>query len=137
MLTHPPFSVWTWKSQLIQSDYVGVIMDLNMAGVTLNCSNLEEGIYLWWGGMLSNLLYFRQLSHVLIMFLLDFHWMMKFPTFLSQGDSGGGVVYKKMIYGVIAFTANGTHGCVAAAGYVDICKYQQWIENTAGVTFQP
>ncbi|XP_040893232.1 enteropeptidase-like [Toxotes jaculatrix] len=50
---------------------------------------------------------------------------------VCYGDSGGGVVYKRRIYGVISFTGNGTHACVRAAGFVNVCHepYLQWIQN--------
>ncbi|XP_034544030.1 trypsin-like [Notolabrus celidotus] len=56
---------------------------------------------------------------------------------ISLGDSGGGVVYNNMIYGVNAFTRSGTYGCVAPAGFVDVCEYKEWIEKTAGIKFEP
>lgn len=51
---------------------------------------------------------------------------------LSQGDSGGGVIYKDMIYGVISFTGNPTHACVEPVAFMDICnpEYNQWIRDT-------
>ncbi|XP_037620438.1 kallikrein-15-like [Sebastes umbrosus] len=51
----------------------------------------------------------------------------------SVGDSGGGVVFNGMIYGVNAFVGNDTHGTVAPAGFMDVCKYMKWISNTIGI----
>ncbi|KAL7404689.1 hypothetical protein ABVT39_018374 [Epinephelus coioides] len=53
----------------------------------------------------------------------------------SHGDSGGGVVYNGMIYGVISFTANATHACVEAAAMMDVCEYKEWIESKTGSVF--
>ncbi|XP_034535189.1 anionic trypsin-2-like [Notolabrus celidotus] len=55
----------------------------------------------------------------------------------SPGDSGGGVVYNNMIYGVHTFTLNSDYGCVAPAGFVDVCEYKEWIKKTAGIKFEP
>lgn len=46
-----------------------------------------------------------------------------------QGDSGGGVVVKDTIYGVHSVTGNETHAHAEDAGFMDVCKYQKWIED--------
>uniref|UniRef100_UPI003AAC021C thrombin-like enzyme elegaxobin-1 isoform X2 n=1 Tax=Centroberyx gerrardi TaxID=166262 RepID=UPI003AAC021C len=50
---------------------------------------------------------------------------------ICLGDSGGGVVYKNQIYGVISFTGNATHACVEPAGFMDVCAYKDWIKKIA------
>ncbi|KAL7404656.1 hypothetical protein ABVT39_017669 [Epinephelus coioides] len=54
---------------------------------------------------------------------------------VSHGDSGGGVVYNDMIYGVNSFVANATHACVDAVAMMDVCEYKEWIESTTGSVF--
>lgn len=49
----------------------------------------------------------------------------------SQGDSGGGVVYKEMIYGV--HSSSGVIACAQEARFMDVCKYKDWIKKTAGI----
>lgn len=51
---------------------------------------------------------------------------------LLQGDSGGGVVYKNKIYGVISFLGNAQNVCAKASAYMDVCndKYFSWIRET-------
>ncbi|XP_054460550.1 anionic trypsin-2-like [Anoplopoma fimbria] len=65
------------------------------------------------------------------------HWLCikKDEVDISPGDSGGGVVYNNRIYGVISFTGNGTHACVAPAGFMDVCEkvYMDWIVKTTGI----
>nr|XP_046229425.1 cationic trypsin-like isoform X2 [Scatophagus argus] len=48
------------------------------------------------------------------------------------GDSGGGVVFNNMIYGVISFTGSPSHALAEAAGFMDVCEYSQWIQQTIG-----
>ena len=48
----------------------------------------------------------------------------------SQRDSGGGVVYKKKIYGVISFTGDPGNACTEAVGFMDVCEYKKWIQDT-------
>ncbi|XP_060892773.1 anionic trypsin-2-like [Labrus mixtus] len=54
---------------------------------------------------------------------------------ISLGDSGGGVVHGSKIYGVISFTMNGTHACVAPAAFMDVCqpRYKDWIRRMTGL----
>lgn len=51
---------------------------------------------------------------------------------LSQGDSGGGVVYKDKIYGVISFLGDPYNVCRTASAFMDLCnpKYAKWISKT-------
>uniref|UniRef100_A0A3P8SI47 Peptidase S1 domain-containing protein n=1 Tax=Amphiprion percula TaxID=161767 RepID=A0A3P8SI47_AMPPE len=51
---------------------------------------------------------------------------------LTQGDSGGGVVYKNKLYGVMSFTGDMDHVCTAPAAFMDICnqEYLKWIKDT-------
>ncbi|XP_078022524.1 anionic trypsin-2-like isoform X1 [Epinephelus lanceolatus] len=51
---------------------------------------------------------------------------------ISPGDSGGGVVYNDMIYGVISFHGN---DCVEAAAVMDVCGYKEWIIRKTGSIF--
>ncbi|XP_074487023.1 glandular kallikrein-like [Sebastes fasciatus] len=51
----------------------------------------------------------------------------------SPGDSGGGVVFNGMIYGVHVFGTNVTHACVATNGFMDVCEYMDWIVTTTGI----
>uniref|UniRef100_A0A3P9PQZ0 Peptidase S1 domain-containing protein n=1 Tax=Poecilia reticulata TaxID=8081 RepID=A0A3P9PQZ0_POERE len=48
-----------------------------------------------------------------------------------QGDSGGAVVYRDMIYGVISLT--GKVPCQKSAVIMDVCKYVSWIKRTTGL----
>ncbi len=50
----------------------------------------------------------------------------------SQGDSGGGVVHRNMIYGVISFLGDPHNVCRKAAAFMDICspEYNMWIRQT-------
>lgn len=51
---------------------------------------------------------------------------------VSQGDSGGGAVYKNKIYGVISFLGDPDHVCRKAAAFMDLCdpEYASWINQT-------
>ncbi|XP_015245460.1 PREDICTED: kallikrein-7-like [Cyprinodon variegatus] len=48
----------------------------------------------------------------------------------SRGDSGGGVVYQKKLYGVISFTGDPDFACSEPFGFMDVCEYKEWIEET-------
>ncbi|XP_068575327.1 serine protease 1-like isoform X2 [Cebidichthys violaceus] len=52
---------------------------------------------------------------------------------ISSGDSGGGLVYHGMIYGVNVLSANAT--CRGSAKSMDVCEksYLTWIKTTAGI----
>ncbi|XP_042340350.1 kallikrein-6-like [Plectropomus leopardus] len=59
------------------------------------------------------------------------HWFCgKSPT--VDGDSGGGVVYKDKIYGVISFLGDPDRVCRKAAAFMDLCnpEYATWINQT-------
>uniref|UniRef100_A0A3Q4H2C2 Peptidase S1 domain-containing protein n=1 Tax=Neolamprologus brichardi TaxID=32507 RepID=A0A3Q4H2C2_NEOBR len=43
------------------------------------------------------------------------------------GDSGGGVIYNNMIYGVIK--GGGVHACTRPAVTVNVCPYMNWINQ--------
>uniref|UniRef100_A0A3Q0TCT8 Peptidase S1 domain-containing protein n=1 Tax=Amphilophus citrinellus TaxID=61819 RepID=A0A3Q0TCT8_AMPCI len=49
---------------------------------------------------------------------------------LVSGDSGGGVVYNNRLHGVISFTCDGDHACTEPAGFMNVCSYLGWIQNT-------
>uniref|UniRef100_A0A3Q0RB56 Peptidase S1 domain-containing protein n=1 Tax=Amphilophus citrinellus TaxID=61819 RepID=A0A3Q0RB56_AMPCI len=49
---------------------------------------------------------------------------------LSQGDSGGGVIYNNMIYGV--HKGGGKCACTRPAVSVKVCSYLNWIQQTIG-----
>ncbi|XP_034740804.1 kallikrein-8-like [Etheostoma cragini] len=48
---------------------------------------------------------------------------------ICYGDSGGGVVYKDKIYGIISFLGDPYHVCRRAAAFMDLCnpEYAAWI----------
>uniref|UniRef100_A0A3Q0TCD6 Peptidase S1 domain-containing protein n=1 Tax=Amphilophus citrinellus TaxID=61819 RepID=A0A3Q0TCD6_AMPCI len=50
--------------------------------------------------------------------------------FLSQGDSGGGVIYNNMIYGVHSGT--GVNVCTKPTISANVCSYLLWINQTIG-----
>ncbi|KAI9529098.1 hypothetical protein NQZ68_013405 [Dissostichus eleginoides] len=50
-----------------------------------------------------------------------------------QGDSGGGVVFKKKIYGVISFTGDPVKACVAPSAATNVCHYIDWIKLRTGI----
>ncbi|XP_026215384.1 snake venom serine protease serpentokallikrein-1-like, partial [Anabas testudineus] len=54
---------------------------------------------------------------------------------ISKGNSGGGVVYKDRIYGVITFSGARTHAFVKPAVFMNIYheSYLRWITQTVGV----
>lgn len=47
--------------------------------------------------------------------------------FLFQGDSGGGVIYKDRIYGVISGSKDPCFGGLAVT--VNVCPYMDWINQ--------
>nr|XP_033471310.1 beta-fibrinogenase-like [Epinephelus lanceolatus] len=47
----------------------------------------------------------------------------------SNGDTGGGVVYNGEIYGVIAFTDDTDFAFQEPAGFMNVCKYIDWIKG--------
>ncbi|XP_044201449.1 trypsin-4-like isoform X3 [Thunnus albacares] len=49
-----------------------------------------------------------------------------------DGDSGGGVVYKGKIIGVVSFTGNMSYVCAEPVVFMDICnqEYMKWIKET-------
>ncbi|MEQ2238797.1 hypothetical protein ILYODFUR_036975 [Ilyodon furcidens] len=51
-------------------------------------------------------------------------------TDTSPGDSGGGWVYQDKLYGVHAFTGDPLYACSEPAGFMNVCAYKPWIENT-------
>ncbi|KAI9529099.1 hypothetical protein NQZ68_013406 [Dissostichus eleginoides] len=52
---------------------------------------------------------------------------------VSPGDSGGGVVFKKKIYGVIVYTGDGVKACVAPSAATNVCHYIDWIKRITGI----
>ncbi|XP_042172799.1 trypsin-3-like [Oncorhynchus tshawytscha] len=50
-----------------------------------------------------------------------------------SGDSGGGVVYKDQLYGVIVSDDN-NYACSATSYFMDVCEYKKWIWDTTGIT---
>ncbi|XP_026216130.1 cationic trypsin-like [Anabas testudineus] len=65
------------------------------------------------------------------------HWFCaKSPKVdICKGDSGGGVVYKDRIYGVVTFSGARRHAFVEPAAFMKICNesYLKWITQTVGV----
>lgn len=51
-------------------------------------------------------------------------------TSLLQGDTGGGVVFGNTIYGVISFTGVAKKDDSKFHGFMDVCKYKDWIKTT-------
>ncbi|XP_059192067.1 trypsin-5-like [Centropristis striata] len=49
------------------------------------------------------------------------------------GDSGGGVLFNGMIYGV--HVVSGKYACARHMTYMDVCKFKDWIHDITGVTF--
>ncbi|XP_054916893.1 snake venom serine protease Dav-PA-like [Poeciliopsis prolifica] len=47
------------------------------------------------------------------------------------GDSGGGVIFNKQLYGVIS--AGGINACQRAAFIMDVCEYMEWISKSTGL----
>uniref|UniRef100_A0A4W6DR76 Peptidase S1 domain-containing protein n=1 Tax=Lates calcarifer TaxID=8187 RepID=A0A4W6DR76_LATCA len=54
---------------------------------------------------------------------------------ICKGDSGGGVVFKKQIYGVLVLIGDVKNPCMAPFAFMDICneKYLKWIKETANI----
>ncbi|XP_043970486.1 prostate-specific antigen-like [Gambusia affinis] len=48
----------------------------------------------------------------------------------SQGDSGGGWVFRNRLYGVHVFTGDYIYAHAAPAGFMDVCAYKKWIDDT-------
>ncbi|XP_043972545.1 snake venom serine protease Dav-PA-like isoform X2 [Gambusia affinis] len=46
----------------------------------------------------------------------------------KDGDSGGGVIFNKRLYGVIS--AGGNNACQKAAFIMDVCEYMTWISKS-------
>uniref|UniRef100_A0A8D0CNF3 Trypsin-like n=1 Tax=Scleropages formosus TaxID=113540 RepID=A0A8D0CNF3_SCLFO len=66
----------------------------------------------------TGVLYSNQLSHS------DCSYM-TLNVFLAQGDSGGGLVYNYMIYGVLSTV--GHYKCEDPVLFMDVCSYRTWI----------
>uniref|UniRef100_A0AAQ6AI48 trypsin n=1 Tax=Amphiprion ocellaris TaxID=80972 RepID=A0AAQ6AI48_AMPOC len=51
---------------------------------------------------------------------------------ICYGDSGGGVVHKDKIYGIISFLGDPRYVCRKAAAFMDLCnpQYAAWIKRT-------
>uniref|UniRef100_A0A671WYN7 Anionic trypsin-2-like n=1 Tax=Sparus aurata TaxID=8175 RepID=A0A671WYN7_SPAAU len=54
------------------------------------------------------------------------------PVDSCLGDSGGGVVYKEWIYGVIS--RGHQKACTGPDKYVGVCGYMSWITSITGIT---
>ncbi|XP_044042595.1 snake venom serine protease BthaTL-like isoform X2 [Siniperca chuatsi] len=54
---------------------------------------------------------------------------------VCTGDSGGGVVYKNKIYGVMSFTGDMDYVCTKPTAIMDICnqEYIKWIKDTIDI----
>ncbi|XP_043970485.1 arginine esterase-like [Gambusia affinis] len=48
----------------------------------------------------------------------------------SVGDSGGGWVFRNRLYGVHVFTGSPFYAHAAPAGFMDVCAYKKWIDDT-------
>ncbi|KAK9527197.1 hypothetical protein VZT92_013885 [Zoarces viviparus] len=61
------------------------------------------------------------------------HWLCfnRAGVEVSGGDSGGGVVYNGMIYGVHVLSEKRT--CNLPAASMDVCRYIDWIVRTTGI----
>lgn len=51
-------------------------------------------------------------------------------TSLLQGDSGGGVMVGNTVYGVFSFMGDAEKAHAADVGFMDVCEYKKWIEDT-------
>uniref|UniRef100_A0A3Q1CGT3 Peptidase S1 domain-containing protein n=1 Tax=Amphiprion ocellaris TaxID=80972 RepID=A0A3Q1CGT3_AMPOC len=71
-------------------------------------------------------------ENILIISLQNHDVSNKHYICLTHGDSGGGVVYKNKLYGVMSFTGDMDHVCTAPAAFMDICnqEYLKWIKDT-------
>ncbi|XP_043972487.1 thrombin-like enzyme ancrod [Gambusia affinis] len=49
---------------------------------------------------------------------------------VSKSDSGGGWVFKNRLYGVHAFTSDKEYADNGPAGFMDVCGYKKWIDET-------
>ncbi|XP_038128518.1 kallikrein-7-like [Cyprinodon tularosa] len=47
-----------------------------------------------------------------------------------RGVSGGGWVYQDRLYGVHSFTGDSKTACNKPVGFMDVCEYKEWIEET-------
>lgn len=58
---------------------------------------------------------------------------------LSQGDSGGGVVYQDKIYGVVSFLGDPVNVCRKAAAFMNLCnpEYAKWVRETIDIKIPP
>uniref|UniRef100_A0A671VXE3 Peptidase S1 domain-containing protein n=1 Tax=Sparus aurata TaxID=8175 RepID=A0A671VXE3_SPAAU len=52
-------------------------------------------------------------------------------VFCGSGDSGGGVVFNGMIYGVHESSFNNT--CPRISEFMDVCEYMDWIRRITGI----
>ncbi|XP_054896575.1 kallikrein-7-like [Poeciliopsis prolifica] len=48
----------------------------------------------------------------------------------SHGDSGGGLVFNNRLYGVCAFVGDPAYAFRDPIGFMDVCYYKQWIDDT-------
>ncbi|XP_008422836.1 arginine esterase-like [Poecilia reticulata] len=48
----------------------------------------------------------------------------------SRGDSGGGLVFKNRLYGVSSFLGDPDYAFNEPNGFMDVCAYKQWIDDT-------
>ncbi|XP_054889487.1 cationic trypsin-3-like [Poeciliopsis prolifica] len=51
---------------------------------------------------------------------------------VCHGDSGSGVIFNNMIYGVISVGYE-TQACLKPVGIMDVCEYLDWIKQTTGL----
>ncbi|XP_043977742.1 snake venom serine protease Dav-PA-like [Gambusia affinis] len=49
---------------------------------------------------------------------------------ISFGDSGGGWVFRNRLYGVQAFIGEKKYAYRAPSGFMDVCAYKKWIDDT-------
>uniref|UniRef100_A0A3B3XNF3 Peptidase S1 domain-containing protein n=1 Tax=Poecilia mexicana TaxID=48701 RepID=A0A3B3XNF3_9TELE len=48
----------------------------------------------------------------------------------SRGDSGGGLVFKNRLYGVLSFLGDPDYAFIEPNGFMDVCAYKHWIDDT-------
>ncbi|KAI3352548.1 hypothetical protein L3Q82_005494 [Scortum barcoo] len=86
----------------------------------VNCQGLRNNL------KTKNLFFYRKVSY--------HHWFCgQSPNVdVCSGDSGGGVVYKNSIFGVMSFTGDMDYVCTEPAAFMDICnqRYLDWIKDT-------
>ncbi|XP_044000125.1 kallikrein-11-like [Gambusia affinis] len=51
-------------------------------------------------------------------------------TDTAHGDSGGGLVFKNRLYGILSVGGDASYAFTKPSGFTDVCAYKQWIDDT-------